>query len=381
MNRISIGTCDISRQDIQNVVGALRAKDLSAGLTLNLCEQNIAGLYGREFCSLVNSGQSALEAALEAVKIDRKDNNLFVLLPATTYAATLWAVIRTGCTPVLCDIDENYNLDYEKAKQICDDSKIDVIMPVDLCGYSPDPPAWAKKYIIIRDACESFGNVDSSYADIICFSFYVSHIITGGSGGAVCSGKKKYIDIIRSLISHGRKFGGDFTKFTDKWYDRFKFDYVGMSYRADGMTAALISSQIGELPLIIEKRKRNALYLIKNQSEESKKHFKFPSLEYYYQCVFQFFPILITDPKINREDLLQYLYASGVDSRVLLSLTNQKAVKDADKTGEMRECSFPFSQVCNKKGFILGCHQKLNTKDMAYILSLLDEYVGEKNVR
>jgi len=189
---------------------------------------------------------------------------------------------------------------------------------------------------------------------------------------------KDLIDYARSFISHGRMYGGDFTKFDkNKWQDRFLFSSVGSLYRADCLSAALGNSQFTRVLDIILKRKTNALALTKRLSVSGVvEHFIFPDYKYIDNCVFQFYPIKIKRSSfVQREQFLQYLYENKIDSRVLLSLTNQPAIK---KLYGGIEDNYPFSKECNKYGFIIGCHQGLNVEDMEYIGDIFEKYIRER---
>lgn len=377
MNKISMGTFECTQEDKDYVMKALSSNMLSSGPELNAFEKSVAKYHGKQYGVMVNSGQSALEVAILLAKVYLGKSELKIALPATTYASTLWSILNQNCTPIFCDIDDNYVIDYYALENVMSYEQIDVIMPVDLCGYSAEPPDWFKRkndLFIIQDACEAFGNKLACYGDIICHSFYVSHIITTGAGGMLSLNDDHLTNYARSYISHGRVFGGDFTKFTDKWVDRFLFDKVGTSFRSDNLAAALGLSQMNRLGNIITKRKDNAAHLVKTYLKSRiKDKYDFPSYDYVEKSVFQFFPILIRDSKINREDLLRYLYDNHIDSRVLLSLTNQPIIEQMYGPIENR---YPYAKVCNNNGFIVGCHQDLNFEDMEYIIKILESYRG-----
>jgi dTDP-4-amino-4,6-dideoxygalactose transaminase len=329
---------------------------------------------------MVSSGQAALEVALILAKVRLGKNKLKVLIPSTTYAATLWAILNTNNEPIFADIDTNYVLDLHKAIEDGTADQADVLMPVDLCGYSAYS-AYKNDYdmirlkgkFIIQDACEAFWNKYACYGDIICHSFYVSHIITTGSGGMLSLDDKELAQYARSYISHGRVFGGDFTKFKDKWVDRFLFDKVGASCRSDNLSASLGLSQMEDLDTILSRRNRNANILSSHGSAILDEYFHFVDIHYIRESVFQFYPILIKK-KINREELLQYLFEHDIDSRVLLSLTNQPIMQQL--YGDI-EPIYPVSANVNKNGFLVGCHQDLVEDDMRYILTTLTAYCAK----
>ncbi len=384
MKKITMGTYECTDEDINSVTKALKSNYLSVGPELRELENKVSKLYGKKYGLMVNSGQSALEVALILAKVKLHKEKLRVAVPATTYAATLWAIINTGNEPVFVDIDKDYNINisslveqlYPFRGEIALED-IDVVLAVDLCGKSAEIPERIRnQYFIIEDACEAFGNPKCNYGDIVCFSFYVSHIITSGSGGMLCLNDKELYKYAESYISHGRVFGGDFTAYKDKWVDRFLFDKVGVSYRSDNIAASLALSQLERLNDIIARRQSNArkLWAEYYDSDILMKNFIFPDDKYYDDCVFQFFPILIKS-KINRKKLLGYLFEHGIDSRVLLSLTNQSIIQRL--YGDI-EHDYPVSANCNKNGFIIGCHQGLNFEDMEYIAQTLENFQEKK---
>lgn len=372
MRKITMGTYSHTQEEIDSVVNAIRSNMLSTGPELLQFENSVSKYHNKEHGIMVNSGQNALEVSLELAKQKLQKDDLVVAIPATTYAATLWAVIKSNCIPILYDVDNNYVINYSQFMNECEG--IDVLMPVDLCGYSAEPPQFVKdKYFIIQDACEAFGNKHACYGDIICHSFYVSHIITTGAGGMLSLNDGDLAEYARSYIAHGRTYGGDFTKFNNKWVDRFLFDRIGVSYRPTNIEAALGLAQMGQLSSIIKKRQANARLLSRLiKFSELKDLYYYPSDEYIDRCVFQFYPIVI---KTNtpREKLLSYLFDNGIDSRVLLSLTNQPAV--VDYFGVVEDL-YPNAAHYNKNGFIIGCHQGLGEEDITYIFEVLRRFNG-----
>ena len=105
------------------------------------------------------------------------------------------------------------------------------------------------------------------------------------------------------------------------------------------------------------------------------KHFIFPSLKYHENCVYQFFPIMIRNIKIDRQHLLEHLFDKGIDTRVLLNLTDQPIFKQL--YGEKTRYEYPKSHYANDFGFIVGCHQDLDELNMRYITTTLFEYVNK----
>jgi len=110
--KITIGTFQCSDQDVEFVTKAMKSNMISTGPELIEFERRCAGLFSKQHCIMVNSGQSALEIALVLAKQKLEKDRLTVALPATTYAATLWAILNTDCVPVFVDVNTDFNIDY-----------------------------------------------------------------------------------------------------------------------------------------------------------------------------------------------------------------------------------------------------------------------------
>lgn len=370
--KLTMGTLDMDNEDVlRRVADVLNAGLLSSGPPIDEFEQRTAALHGKERGVFVNSGQSALEVALEHIRnlIDPGSRPFKVLVPTTTYAATLWAVLRVGGVPVFCDVDPGtFCIDYSNAPE-----DYDVALPVDLCGYPAGRPPYEVGACVIEDACEAIGNPLCTYGDIICLSFYVSHLITTGGGGMLCFDEKDSEDWMRSFISHGRVYGGDFTKYAGEWVDRFSFDKVGVSYRGDCLHAVVGLSQLKKLQGIIKARKENAAVLCNALMAKRISELQYPDQDYVNESVFQFVPLVLADG-IDREKVLKGLFKRGIDSRVLFPLTTQSIFQElyGDVAGD-----YPVSNRINSQGFIVGCHQHLRSDDMLYIAEALEEVLNE----
>lgn len=374
MKRIGIGSYEFKQSHLDAVEKSLKETWLTAGPYIDEFEDRIAKYHRKEYGVFVNSGQSALEVALRIAQNKIGKDKLKVVIPSTTYLATLWAVLNTDNIPLFADIDSHLVIDPES---VLKHKEFDVLMPVDLCGYSAHQQTQEvirgadHDFIVINDACEALGSQTVHYGDITCFSFYTSHMITTGYGGMLCSCDKDDIEFARSYISHGRQFGGDFTKYQGQWVDRFKFDKVGVSYRESSLSASLGLAQIDGLYKNIAKRQAVARIFAYKIGDEGV--FNTPSHSYILNCVFQFFPVICSS-EIDREHFLSYLYDNGIDSRVLLSLTNQSIVKE--KWPNLEEDCIQ-SKIINERGFLIPCHDELSPEEVKYIVETFNSYKGK----
>jgi len=157
--------------------------------------------------TLTANGHLALELALFALDIKGK-----VVTTPFTFASTVTAILRSGLTPVFCDIDE----DTLCMDPHCVSSHIDgdtsALLPVHLFGnacdtYSLDRIAEEHGIKVIYDGAQAFGmKIDGRdialFGDATMFSFHavkVFHTIEGGAVFFKDSSVRDRADVIRNF--------------------------------------------------------------------------------------------------------------------------------------------------------------------------------------
>src|SRR5215212_8616789 len=154
-------------------------------------EAAICKTFGSKYAQLTSSGTSALTTVLAALGIGAGDE---VIMPAFTFVASFEAVLSTGASPVLVDVDETMTLNPDAVRKAIS-SKTKCVMPVHMCGSMADMDALVSickehNLILLEDACQSIGaSYKGKYVGTIgragTFSFDFVKIITCGEGGAV----------------------------------------------------------------------------------------------------------------------------------------------------------------------------------------------------
>ncbi|MCX8202090.1 MAG: DegT/DnrJ/EryC1/StrS family aminotransferase, partial [Candidatus Caldarchaeum sp.] len=196
--------------------------------------------------------------SLKAIGIGPGDQ---VIIPAYTFLATATAVIDTGATPVIVDIDPNtYNIDPAAAEKAIT-AKTKCIIPVHLAGCPADMDAvqtLAEKHglHVIEDAAQAHGaewkgRKAGSMGTMAGFSFYQSKNMAAGEGGIITTNDEKLASIARSLVNVGR----DVEK---GWYEHVRY---GWNYRMTAFQAAVLRAQLRRLPQMNAKRAKAAEYL------------------------------------------------------------------------------------------------------------------------
>jgi dTDP-4-amino-4,6-dideoxygalactose transaminase len=174
-------------------------------------EQEFADYHHSRYCVGVGSGTDALILAMRAIDIGAGDE---VITVSHTAVATVSAVVATGATPVLIDIESAYYTIDPNLIEATITKKTKAIIPVHLYGQPCDMDAimWiASKHglRVIEDCAQAHGAVYKgrkvgSTGDIGCFSFYPTKNLGAiGDGGAVITNNKEIYERITRLRQYG----------------------------------------------------------------------------------------------------------------------------------------------------------------------------------
>lgn len=388
---IAIADLKISKKAKQYVLEALNKNRLSYGPFTEKFEKTFARLHNRKYAIVTNSGTSALQVALHALKETYSwDDGDEVLVPAITFIASSNAVLHNNLKPVFVDVEKDYYCIDPTKIEARITSKTRAIMPVHIFGQSADMKPIlkiAKKHDlkIIEDSCETMfvkyeGEPVGSLGDIAVFSTYVAHIIVTGVGGIVTTNDEQLAVTMKSLMFHGRdniylKIEDDDTsnriRLNSLIERRFQFEHVGYSYRLTEMEGALGLAELERRTGIIKKRQTVGKGLTRALSKYSQ-FFQLPRVRLNSEHIYMLYPIVILDKRIEKEDFLLFLEENGVETRLFMPLLSQPVYKKI--FGDI-ENKFPIAKRLAASGFIIGSHPYLTASDIKYVESLFGAYL------
>ena len=238
-----------------------RGTQWAIGPEIDEFEDSIKKYIGCDYCAVVNSGTSALHAALLANNFTNNDE---IIVPSFSFISTANSVLFVNARPNFADIEETtFGLDPNSVLQkITSNTK--AIIPMDYGGMSCKifeikKIAKDNNLILIEDAAEALGasvggKKVGSIADSAIFSFCANKVITTGEGGAVVTNSSEVYEKIKLIRSHGRL---DKTNYFNNPLESQYID-VGYNWRMSSINAALGISQINKLDRIIRMRQENA---------------------------------------------------------------------------------------------------------------------------
>jgi dTDP-4-amino-4,6-dideoxygalactose transaminase len=394
-SQIGVGGLTISARARELVMEVLDSGRLGAGPLMARFEAQIAALHGAKYGLMCNSGTSALQIALAALKeINGWHDGDEVLVPALTFIASSNVVLYNGLRPVFVDVEpQYYTIDPARiAAKISPRTR--AIMPVHIAGLPCDMDpildiAATYDLRVVEDSCETMfarykDRVVGAFSDIACFSTYIAHLITTGVGGVCTTNAPELIVLLKSLMNHGRdsiyvrmdddegKRGDDLFRIVNS---RFSFIRLGHSFRCTEMEAALGLAQLEERERAWVRRQSIAARLtegLRNLQDV----LQLPARRPYSDHAYMMYPLVIIDPIVRRDDLIRYLEDSGIETRYLLPLINQPIYRTL--FGNL-DAEYPVAARLNETAFYVGCHPGMSDGDVDYIIACFQRYFGRES--
>jgi dTDP-4-amino-4,6-dideoxygalactose transaminase len=212
------------------------------GSEVETFERAFADYCGVAHAVGVGSGTDALILALKALDIGPGDE---VITVSHTALATVAAILATGATPVLVDIDEvYYTLDPAKIEEVVT-PRSKAIVAVHLYGQSADMDAISAigrrhSLRIVEDCAQAAGGRYrgkriGSFGNVACFSFYPTKNLGGiGDGGMVVTGDPDLAARVRRLRQYG-------------WDEARQPREIGLNSRLDPLQAAILGVKLPHL--------------------------------------------------------------------------------------------------------------------------------------
>jgi len=315
----------IGPEEIKAITKVLKSRRLSifSGSKVREFEKAFAKYHKCRFAIATSSGTAALHCSIAASKIGPGDE---VIVPISTFISTPMSVLHQNAIPRFVDVSINDgNIDPKKIKNAIN-KRTKAIIPVHLRGNPCDMDEIMKiaadyKLVVIEDACQAHG---ASYkgkkvgtiGDLGCFSFFETKNMTaGGEGGMVITNDKELARRARLMVHLGECYldGTPSTESVD-YSQRVHYATIGWNYRMTEIQAAIGLVQLNKLDSFVEKRRKNAGYLIR--------HIKnipglgIPSIPKYSKPAFYIFPFFVEDMLITRDDLYKALIAEGIPASI-----------------------------------------------------------------
>ncbi len=254
----------VDESDIESVADTIRSGWLTLGPVTESLENEIRRYIGCSHVVAVSSCSAAMFLGLKALGVGPSDE---VITSPLTFASTVHAIIHTGATPVLADIEANSFCISPDELEKKTTAKTKAYLPVHFGGQAcriDDVLSLAaeKGVRVLEDSAHSFGALAGgrkvgSFGDMAAFSFYATKNFTSGDGGCIATGDEEIAERIRLLSYHGMSRDG-WARYADRgsWY--YEVTEAGFKFNMSDVLSALGLAQLKKIDLMTDGRRAAA---------------------------------------------------------------------------------------------------------------------------
>lgn len=206
-------------------------------------EKKFSQYHNREFSILYSSGTAAIHAMYVAADFKEGDE---VICPAYTFFATVTPLLFLGAKPVLCDCDENGNIDpKEIEKNISPRTKGVVVTHMWGVPAAMDKISGiCKKHnlLLLEDCSHAHGatfhnKIIGSFGDLSAWSLQGAKNITGGEGGILTTNNRDFYERGLLLGHYNKRCFKEILP--DSKYYPFSVTGMGLKYRPHPLAIAI----------------------------------------------------------------------------------------------------------------------------------------------
>ncbi len=392
--KISYGKNVYNYQEI-NAVNKTLKNSTQMGKSVNSFESKISKLFDKKFGLMVNSGSSALILALKVMNFKKGSE---IITPCLNFGTAVSSITLSNLVPIFVDCNvDTLQIDIKKIEKKITNKTKALLIP-NLIGNLPD---WKKirkiankhRLLIIEDSADTLGaTIDNKpsgvYSDISITSFYGSHIIScAGNGGMFLTNNKNFFTKAKVLRSWGRmsslikdsenikKRLGIKLKGFD--YDRkFVFSEPGYNFEPSEIGASFGLVQLRKFKKFNSLRNKN-FYLHFNFFNKLNKYFIVPKIQRNVKTNFLAYPIILrNNKKLSRKKMQIFLEKNNIQTRPIFSGNVLRHPAFSNLVNNRNKInSFKNADYIMKNGLLIGCHQGLKQKDIAFIHKKISQFL------
>ena len=170
--------------------------------------EELADYLDAPYMDILTNGHLSLELSLQALELEGE-----VITTPFTFASTTQAIVRSGLTPVFCDVDPlTLTMDPAKIEPLITERTC-ALVPVHVYGNfceveAIDRIAQRHGLRVLYDAAHAFGarykgRGAGAFGDVSCFSFHATKVFHTLEGGGVCFQDEDFGRRLASLKNFG----------------------------------------------------------------------------------------------------------------------------------------------------------------------------------
>lgn len=239
------GAPAIGQPEIDEVVDSLESGWLGTGPKVAKFERDFASYVDVAQAVAVNSCTAALHLSLVALDLKPGDE---VITTPLTFCATVNAIIHSGATPVLADVDpRTMNIDPAAVRGKLTE-RTRALVPVHFAGRPCEMDALLAiaeehQLAIVEDCAHAIetryhGRSAGTFGTFGCFSFYVTKNIVTGEGGMIVTSDEQAAARLKVLALHGMSKDA-WARYSDAGYKHYDVICAGFKYNMMDLQAAI----------------------------------------------------------------------------------------------------------------------------------------------
>ena len=365
--KISVSEPELGKEELANVIDCVKSGMISGygGQYLEEFEDRFSTFCGCAYGVATTSCATAMLLALESLGIGARDE---VITSTFTMIATVSAIMHTGATPVLVDVEpDTWNINPTKIEEKIT-HRTRAIIPVPIYGHPVDILAIREiadlyDLVIIEDAAEAIGaryhnGPVGALSDVACFSFYINKVITTGEGGMLVTNDKELADRARRLKGYD----------TDA-RSRFTHQRLGFNYRMSNMQAAIGCAQMDKIGKLVSAKKRIAGQYLSRLGKLD--WLQMPTEKNWATNCYWVFGLLVKPKaKMGRDELVKALRESEIETRnFFVPMNLQPALLDK---GLFQGEKYPIAEDISRRGLYLPNGVALTEAQIDYICNCIE---------
>lgn len=268
--KINTWNIALGEEEAKAAYDSIMQRHLSEGVKVKELEEKLAAFLGRKYAICVPNGSSAVLLAMMGIGIKPGDE---VIIPDFTFIATGHAPKLLGAEVILADTREDVPLlDVDKALNLVT-ANTKAIIPVHLNGRRADTKKLKHELkgtgiYVIDDSCQAFASgTEGDYAgidaDIACYSFAVTKIMTTAQGGFVTTDDDGLYEKMKKLKMQGM----------DNIFESNLYQLAGFNLKYTDILASIGLVQLSKIKDKVNMSRKNYQRYVDALSDNNNIHF------------------------------------------------------------------------------------------------------------
>lgn len=262
---------------------------------------------GCPYVILFTNGHLALEGMLSAFGFPQGSE---VITTPYTFASTTHAIVRSGLTPVFCDIDPvSFCMAPDRIERLITDKTV-AILPVHVYGNvcdveAIDAIAQRHHLKVFYDAAHAFGvkykgKSVACFGDVSMFSFHATKVFNTIEGGALCFKDDALVTPLNDLKNFGI-------------HGPESVMYVGGNAKMNEFQAAMGICNLRHFDEEIAKRRKVFERYVSHL--ENVEGIRINKIQVDVNSNYAYFPVIFDGDKYDRDDIAEKLYMNNILAR------------------------------------------------------------------